>query len=213
MRRLQLRISTSVLLIVISALVLSQFVQYRRATRREAQILQREAALQSIMYERISKLSHENEALRQRIDQLQFYVERESIPVRNRLPGIDVSIEDARKQSDIIAVARLVSFGPSSSGRGYAWYRDVDLKLMKVLTGALGDRDLPRISFSVHQREELLPERGEEYIFFIKKSDRGHRAIKVLRHSRENLQALGDIRGQRAGVLPRPTALVPPLNP
>ena len=103
---------------------------------------------------------------------------------RVRLPGSELSVEEATKRSDIIVVSEVAGDGVT-----------IELKPSRSLKGGTGSREL-----SVSLPDSMdAPKPGEAYIFFVEEPDFLHlRCIKVLRATPENLEAVAEAQRREA---------------
>jgi hypothetical protein len=117
-----------------------------------------------------------------------------------RLPGSGLSAEEAGKRADIIVVARAIKFDLGMGSHGDLACSGFQVKTSATIKGGSEGQEVRTVSFVVkeysiddrpQQKGEAIPRLGDDYIFFIKKVGKTHHAIKVLRKTKENLQAVG----------------------
>jgi hypothetical protein len=121
-----------------------------------------------------------------------------------RLPGDEVSIDEAVKRSQILVMAEVESLGVMAPGPpGSVRYSGLKLKPSKSMKGGTGARELTLedLKFRTFPEEvaETLLEKGSEYLFFIEQpSPDQYWGIKVLRATKENLDAVADAQRREA---------------
>jgi hypothetical protein len=117
-----------------------------------------------------------------------------------RLPGSRLTAEEAAKRADTIVVARAIASGLGMGSHGDLACSDFEVKTSATIKGGSKGQGVRKVSFTVkkfsiddHPQKdgEESPKLGHDYLFFIKTIDKTHYAIKVLRKTKENLQAVG----------------------
>lgn len=106
--------------------------------------------------------------------------------------GKAIKAEDAVKTADLIVVGRLTDLGlPQTDAPGEIYYENAKLEITRTLKGNSETYTIP-ISFSVQKisptAAEKEPEKGQEYLFFIKKNgDSRLKGVKILPATESNL--------------------------
>jgi hypothetical protein len=117
-----------------------------------------------------------------------------------RLPGSDLTVAEAGKRADMIAVARAIKFRVGIGSHDQLACSGFEVKTSGTIKGSLRGQEMRTVSFIVkgysvddrpQQKGEEIPRVGDDYIFFIKKIGKTYHVIKVLRKTKENLQAVG----------------------
>jgi hypothetical protein len=117
-----------------------------------------------------------------------------------RLPGSGLSAEEAGKRADMIVVARAIASGVGLGSHGDLACSGFEVKTSATIKGGSKGQGVRMVSFTVkrfaidgypQKNGEESPKLGHDYLFFIKTIDKTHYAIKVLRKTKENLQAVG----------------------
>jgi hypothetical protein len=107
------------------------------------------------------------------------------------LPGSRVSLQEAIRSSQTIAVVRVVDMGKLSPNvsAGKRWYPRVKLSVVKTLKGDAQREIYPvRVTLiTLAKAKETAPDRDEEYLFFLKSPP--ITAVKILRADAENVRA------------------------
>ena len=103
--------------------------------------------------------------------------------------GLKSSIAEACKRSGSIARASIQS-ADLHRQISYVKYYNIQLNIKELMKGELTQGDLPGIFLMVEERKELSPARGEDFIFFIEKSQGMYRTIKILRDTMEYVGAV-----------------------
>jgi len=116
--------------------------------------------------------------------------------LEERLPGSDLSIQEAMERSNLIVVAKIIDMGgPEADFPGKASYSNARVKLIGSLKGeANGER---RVDVNVRTfpkgDAESVPEAGQEYLFFLRKPDAVQ--LWVTKAARPTGQTLRDVKG------------------
>ncbi|MBX6313832.1 MAG: hypothetical protein IRY99_13090 [Isosphaeraceae bacterium] len=93
------------------------------------------------------------------------------------------------RRADIIVVAKVISLGSAVGLRGVTSYSAVSLKPLDILKGGEEALGLQTVPLSVRQENEVAPREGQEYLFFVEKTDQGPLTIKVLPKTEKSLKA------------------------
>jgi hypothetical protein len=108
--------------------------------------------------------------------------------------GKALKAEEAVKSADTIIVGRLIDLGmPQPDAPGETYYEDAKIEVVRTLKGNKSEQ--LTVSFTVQKvfprAVEKVPEKGQEYLFFIKtRAPRALRAIKILHPTQDNLNAV-----------------------
>jgi len=108
------------------------------------------------------------------------------------LPGSNLSLKQAAASSELIVAAKVVKTGVQLGLGAVSVTSGVELSGLESLKGRQPDAGLSNLSVS-SQGNEKGPVVGDEYIFFMEKTDRGPRTIKMLRKTADNLQAVKSV--------------------
>jgi len=112
--------------------------------------------------------------------------------------GRAIKAEDAVKAADLIVVARLVDLGlPQADAPGETYYENAKLEITNTLKGNPEAYTI-LISFSVQKvsptAPEKEPEKGQEYLFFIRKNgDSRLKGVKILPATENNLSKVTNL--------------------
>jgi len=119
-------------------------------------------------------------------------------------PGGGMSLRQAGRRADLIVVATVGAQAPGG-GRGFRGGRQFEVRPVATLKGAPEAMNLRVISVrSRNQDDDEPPQEGEDYIFFIERTDWGPRAFKAVRKTPENLRDFGGVAAGPGSRLMRP---------
>jgi len=104
------------------------------------------------------------------------------------LPGSNVGLEEAQEKAIHIVIAETSGIG-IIFGVGAASFGSVDLKPSTDLKGKAKDRDWKKVSI-VASGDEIIPNVGEVYIFFVDEYAGQLNIRKMLPKTEENLEAV-----------------------
>jgi hypothetical protein len=111
--------------------------------------------------------------------------------------GKAIKAAEAVKLADTIVVGRLIDPGtPQPDAPGEIYYENAKIEVIRTLKGNKSEQ--LTVSFSVQKISstgaEKAPEKGEQYLFFIKsRGPRALKGIKILRATEDNLNAVSKL--------------------
>lgn len=108
------------------------------------------------------------------------------------LPGSNLSVKQAATSSELIVAAKVVKTGIQLGLGAVSVTSGVELSGLEFLKGRQPDGGLSNLSVS-SQGNEKGPVVGDEYIFFMEKTDHGPKTVKMLRKTAENLEAVRSV--------------------